>query len=1036
MVTTSTDPSAATDAVRSPSVLVVLVVHDGASWLHECLASLMAQTHPRLGVVGVDNASTDDSRALLTQALGEGRVIALSENLGVAGAMKAAVELPAAERADYLLVLHDDAALGPDAVARLVEAATGIRGVERVGVVGPKVVDWEDPRVLREVGRSTDAFGHPFTPLQDGEIDQGQYDRVLEVLFVSSCAMLIAREAWQRIGLFDERFAGHHDDLDFCWRARLAGFRVLMTPLAQARHRDAAGKGERGEDRPRSTRYYAERAALASMLKDYGVLTLLWLLPVYAVLGVARITFLLVARRFEDAFDQLAAWGWNVAHLPGTIRRRLRAQSVRRVRDRSVRRFMAATLRVPRWFERAEALLEEQLEEGSEDAPRFRERAATIAGAHPVVVTSVVAIAIGALAYRTIVGPQALTGGALAGFPSSAGAFFHELAASTRSTILGGAQPASPALAGLGALSWVSFGSPALAQKLLLCALPPIAAISMYRSLVRQTAQPAAAILGALGYVMSAVMLWSFSEGRIALLVALATLPAVWDRMDAAFSKAGPSVSMPNFVVGLGVAIAIGLAFEPGVLLGIGVVAAAQLLGGRRRGRGLTLAIGGVVAAEALVFPLIEDLLRAPAAGLSSSVGRTDVWSILRLAPGGGPGTWAIAAFLPIAAALSFAVVGREHRLRAWRALLVVLAGLGLAWASANRYLPEAFTNTTIYVVVAALGEAAIIAYGVGSLATGVTHERFGFRQVAAGVLAIVMSVGLGAQALELTLAEWEVGPNGLPPAWPVIDASGPGDFKILWLGRVNGERFPAPGGDPQGIIEAGPASVRYSITDREGIVALDTGRGADGPGYDYLRRALQELLSGSTSNVGALLGPLGVRFVVAKEGDLPPPAAVRLNAQLDMDLVPAGGLTIYRNARALPVASVVTSPGFSRVARSTGLLAIASSARPQAVKLAATGTGWSGSSEGGFVYVAQQFDSGWRARTSASPTAVGPQRAFGWAMGFPIGTGGSTAGGGPGGAATVTVMHDRDLIGTVELWGLAILWLAALWITRKPGSS
>ena len=1025
MVTTSTDPSTATDAVRSPSVLIVLVVHDGASWLRECLASLAAQTHPRLGVVAVDTASTDDSRAILAQALDERRVIALPENVGLAGALKAAVELPGAEKADYLLVLHDDAALGPDAVARLVDAATGIRGIERVGVVGPKVVDWDDPRVLREVGRSTDAFGHPFTPLQDGEIDQGQYDRVLEVLFVSSCAMLIALEAWQRIGLFDERFAGHHDDLDFCWRARLAGFRVLMTPLAQARHRDASRKGERGDgERPRSTRYYAERAALASMLKDYGILTLLWLLPVYAVLGVARIAFLLVARRFEDAFDQLAAWGWNVAHLPGTLRRRLRAQSVRSVRDRTVRRFMASTLRLPRWFERAEALLEEQLEEGTEEAPRFRERAATIAGAHPVLVTSIFAIAIGALAYRTIIGPQALTGGALAAFPSSAGAFFHEWAASTRSTILGGVQPASPALAGLGALSWVASGSPAVAQKLLLCALPPVAAITMYRCLVRQTAQPAAAILGALGYVMSAVMLWSFSEGRIALLVVLATLPAVWDRLDAAFSKAGPPVPMPRFVVGLGVAIAIGVAFEPGVLLGIGVVAAAQLLGGRRRGRGLTLAIGGGMAAVALVFPMIEDLVRAPAAGLSSSVGRTDVWAILRLAPGGGPGTWAIAAFLPIAAVLCFAVVGREHRLRAWRALLVVLAGLGLAWASAARYLPETFSNTIVYIVVAALGEAAILAYGVASLATGVAQERFGFRQIAAGWLAIVMSVGLGAQALELALAEWEVGPNGLPPAWPVVDASAPGDFRILWLGQVDGERFPAPGGDPQGIVEAGAASVRYAITDREGVVALDTGRGAHGSGYDYLRRAMQELLSGSTSNAGALLGPLGIRFVVAQEGDLPPPAAQRLDAQLDMNLVPAGGLTIYRNARALPVASIVTTPGFSRVAEATGLLPISSSARPRVMTLPTTGDGWSGTSEGGFVYVAEQSDDGWHARVGTSQTATDPRRAFGWAIGFPVGAG------------AVTVTHDRNAILTVEPWGLAILWIAALWITRKPGSA
>src|SRR5919201_1575155 len=203
MVTTSVDRPAAPDAVRTPSVLVLLVVRDGTGWLRDTLLSLARQTYARLGIVAVDNASTDGSAELLVRALGEGRVLALDRN----------------------------------------------RGVERVGVVGPKVVDWDDPRVLREVGRSTDAFGHPYTPLQDGELDQGQYDRVLEVLFVSSCAMLISAEAWRRTGAFDERLSGHHDDLDFCWRARPAGVPGLMTPPPPGPHPGAAppGGGRPGE---------------------------------------------------------------------------------------------------------------------------------------------------------------------------------------------------------------------------------------------------------------------------------------------------------------------------------------------------------------------------------------------------------------------------------------------------------------------------------------------------------------------------------------------------------------------------------------------------------------------------------------------------------------------------------------------------------------------------------------------------------------------------------------------------------------------
>jgi len=187
MATIQVDRPASGDAVRIPSVLVILVASDAAGWLRECLQSLAQQTHPRVGVIAVDNASTDGTRDALTQALGEERVLRLHENVGFADAVRQATDLPPAQAADYLLVLHDDTALEPDAIARLVDAAEGIRGVERVGIVGPKVVDWSDPRLLREVGRSTDPFGHPYSPLQDGELDQGQYDRVLEVLFVSSC---------------------------------------------------------------------------------------------------------------------------------------------------------------------------------------------------------------------------------------------------------------------------------------------------------------------------------------------------------------------------------------------------------------------------------------------------------------------------------------------------------------------------------------------------------------------------------------------------------------------------------------------------------------------------------------------------------------------------------------------------------------------------------------------------------------------------------------------------------------------------------
>ena len=998
----------------------MLVTRDAAGWLRECLQSLAAQTHPRLGVLAVDNGSTDGTIELLGQALGEQRVIALGENRGIAGALAAATELGPAQAADYLLLMHDDAALAPDAVARLVEAAEGIRGVERVGVVGPKVVDWDDPRILREVGRSTDRFGHPYSPLQDGERDQGQYDRVLEVLFVSSAVMLISREAWLRTGRFDERFDGHHDDLDFCWRARVAGFRVLMTPLATARHRDASGRGERREHRHRSSRYYAERAALASMLKDYGLLTLLWLVPVYLALGVARLVYLAVSRRFEDAYDLISAWGWNLLRLPGTLRRRIRAQRVRAVKDRGVRPFMASSFRLPRWFERAEEFLDEGLEELEDEElgrplPR---RAASIAAGHPVLLGSVAAVVLGALAVRHFVGPEVLSGGALAAFPEQAQAFFRELVSGVRTTVLGGAQSASPSLAGMGAASWVAFGSTALAQKALLGAMPLLAAIAMYRAMARQTSSPGPAVVASAAYALSGLTLWAFSEGRLDLLVAVAILPMAWDRLDGAFARRAPERRF-RYGVGLGVALAMGVSFFPAIVLPVGLFTLVHLVAGRRRGRGLGLVLLATVAAALLAFPVLLEAAGDDAAALFSVVGVDDAWSILRLVPGQGPGTWIVAAFLPLAAIICFAGVGDEQRGRAWRAMLTALLGTGLAWASARGLLPETFTNAPAYLSAAAVAEAALVAYGLSTFGARLGRHAFGARQLGVAVLSVVLGVGLGAQALQVTLAEWEVRPGGLPPAWPVIESSQPGEFRILWLGRPAGVRFAAPGGDPIGFAQEGAASVRFGLTDRDGVSALDIGRGRAGLGYGELRTVLDEILAGDTQHAGALLGPFGIRFLVAEEGDLPSTVVERLDRQLDLDLVPAGGLTIYRNAAALPVGMATTAP----VPDAPDPSAVELAPYTGATELRRDGAEWVGALEAaGTAVVAEQFDAGWRVSTGEEGLPV--FSAFGWAVA------------GPGGPGRVIVSFTDQWLRTSQMWMLAVLWLAALWITRKPVSA
>jgi GT2 family glycosyltransferase len=1024
-VETRAGAASAPSGQAEPSVLAVLVVRDGSAWLRQGLMGLAKQTHPRIGVLAIDNGSKDGSADLLEAALGPDRVVRSPDNLGFSGAVSMALTSEAAQRADYLLLLHDDTILDPTAVAAMVEAAERVEGV---GVVGPKVLDWDEPRVLREIGLSTDRFGYPYSPLEEGEIDQGQYDRIREVLYVSSCSMLVSRRAWSRIGPPDERLSPVQDDLDFCWRARLAGFRVLMTPKAVARHRGATVRGERTHGPgPGRVRYHTERAALASVLKNYGLLSLAWILPLSFLQGMVRVGIFAVTRRFQDAYQVLAAWAWNLVHLPGTIRRRVRAQAVRAVPDRSVRRSMApAWIRLRRWAQTAAQTLLPGTRDEEEEPVSRAVRVLRIARSHPVATAWVLAIVIGAVAYRDLLVASPLSGGGLGSFPRSPAGFFRELLSGLRHTGLGGSRAASPALGILGLGSVLTLGSPALLEKLLLLGLPAVAAVTCYRAVRDVTRQTLPASVAAACYGLSSLVLWGVSEGRIPALVFMAGVPWLAGKLAEPFDT-GFRVHPARWLAGAGIGLAVLCSFFPGAVLAAVVVAVSAVvpsMPGGRRLRGIALAFAAIAVAAVLATPVTLELVRGGAGGLADHAGRSSFAALSRLSLGGGPGSWPTGFFLPAAAVLGLVFVSKGAGRFALRSVVAIVLSLYAAWLAAAGYLPTALSNPVAYLGVAAFAMALLVGLGLADLLRGVGEATFGHRQLAAGVMAVVLGIGLGAQALQAAVGSWAIGgPARIEPAYALVGAPGP--YRVLWTGDPRGDAFPAPGGLPDGVVSAGSASLRYAVRDPSGASALDIGRPSAGPGYSELEAALSQILAGETRHGGALLAPFGIQFVVAPSGELPPSAYRRLVHQVDLDQIPTRGLTIFRNAKAAPVAGVTDRSDWRRTAGAADPLSIEMLSASDAEPLVPTSDesfDTPTSSSPALILLAQPFDPRWRLLVEGREPAT-PIRGFGWAVGFrtealPAGT---------------QVAFGAQAARTEEIALLAALWAAALWLTRRP---
>ena len=160
----------------------------------------------------MDTGSRDRSGAVLAELIGQDAVFGMERSTGYGEAVSVALRHatrrrsgqtdPNLTRIEWIWLLHDDCEPAPQALERLLRAASRDRSVV---VLGPKVLDGQDRRTLREVGVSIDRAGRRITGIEPGEIDQGQHDHNKAVLAVGSAGMLVRRDVWDQLGGFDTR---------------------------------------------------------------------------------------------------------------------------------------------------------------------------------------------------------------------------------------------------------------------------------------------------------------------------------------------------------------------------------------------------------------------------------------------------------------------------------------------------------------------------------------------------------------------------------------------------------------------------------------------------------------------------------------------------------------------------------------------------------------------------------------------------------------------------------------------------------------
>jgi len=908
-------------------VVAVVITHDPGPWFEETLESLRAQSYDDLGYLFVDTASVEDPTDRINAVLPDAHVHRLDHDPGFSVAANLVTEL--VDGASFYLFCHDDIAVEPDAVRALVQEAFR----SNAGIIGPKLVDWNDPRRLLQVGMGADKTGVLSPNAEPGELDQEQHDGVRDVFVVPGACTLIRADLFGALGGFDEAIDYLGEDLDLCWRAHTLGARVLVAPVARVRHLEALGLRRPRDDR----RKRLARHRLRTSLVAYGWAHRLRVIPQALLFALIEALYGVLSGHPEQSRDVLSAWSWNARRGKQVRERRKKVAASRTVADREVRELQV------RGNARLNALIRGQIGHREDRVATFARSSRDVVGAMQSgsrQLTGAFALALGLLlviSSRNLITGDIPAIGEMSRFPHSPGDLFATWWSGWRRAGLGGAGAQPTGLPLLGSVGYLFLGAMGLVRKLIILGTIPVGAVGAWR-LARPISSSRASVAAFAVYLAIPVPYNALARGSLSGLLAYAASPWVLlllgkaagiapfgpDRVD----EDDPAIAAPRrklvgLILGLGLLLGVVGAFSTVILVVALAVGLALVLGSllcfRFTGvlRLLAATFGSVAVAIALNMPWSLELIgaRSPWNALAgvgaASGGPLTLGRIMRFesGPWGAPPLgWAflLAAALPL-------IIGRSWRLEwAVRAWVVVVAGWAVLWAGQDGRLPFGLPSSEVVLAPVAAALALTAALGLASFEIDLRAYRFGWRQVLSVAAALGVLLGAIPLAAGLLDGQWRMPSRDYSASLDaLLEPVGQPPFRVLWIGDQ--EVLPVTGWRLDD-------DVVYATTDRGAPSVVDNFAGPPPGATPQLAEVLEVAQARGTNRPGHLLAPMGIRYLILPSrlaprasGNVsalrPVPRALvdTLAQQLDLEEVPVGdGLLVYRNIAAAPLRSVL----------------------------------------------------------------------------------------------------------------------------------
>ena len=918
----------------APPVVTAMVVHQPGPWFDEVLQSLANQDYSAVSHVFFltsqvfnQNADTSASQLLMKKiqtVLPESIVRIVEGNPGF-GVLINEIQRIVEGSKGLFCVMHDDVLLEPSTISQLVHEML----VTNASIVGPKLVQWDNPTILKSVGLLIDRCGEVDPLIETNERDQEQHDSVKDVFFISSACMLIRADTFRELNGFCREISFFGEDLEFCWRTHLSGARVIFAPSAVVRHREMFA--QRAPEISKDVLAARHRVRTVTTLTWRLELPLVWLQML--VTSVIETTFGVFNGNFRGSLANLRATVSVFVDFAYVWGRRREVRKVRRVPASDISKMQVkGSARITKFIRHRRALESLSISSEAKSQKLWRQSSTREAGFALLVIFLLIVIG----SRGIILGGSRTVGEFLPfeGGANSAGSLMRMFRSGWWSSGFGEAA-ANPT--GLGLLALGGFfvlGNLALLETLMIVGSLFVGFFGMWR-LCGSFYNTRARLVGATVYVALPLSYDAIARGRFSALLTVAALPWVFDllrkvggllpneRKD--FSTGVPLSNSENSTdVGISrltqlisaLVLILGLvaAFAPAILviafIGIILWCAASLFGRtsmRSLGTMFSVGIIGIFGALFVNLPWSMHYVSGRWWELltsDQSLGERNLGLIALASLNFGEitgGTLVLASYFCVACSL---LVANSWRfVWALRSSFLVAGGLLLAVLDDQGLLPFGMPEPVIILSLVACGLALASATCASVFSETSAKKTSDWRRSVGLLVPVAISVAILPSLLGVVDGRWHQ-PNATVSQLfaQMPDNPTDGNYRVLFVG--DNELLPIS-------TNAVTNKVSYGVSD-DGPVNIVSHWAPQRTAMNELAdHALNALIDRQTVRVGRLMSPLAIRFIVVPLGDQPSQSARllvdSLSNQIDLRrLYFAKDLAIFENSAWLPIVSLL----------------------------------------------------------------------------------------------------------------------------------